>query len=200
MKKILAISAAALLGTSLMAAPVLAQVSVDVGGNGGISVGGGSGSAGGTVGGSAGVDAGSGGISAGGNAGAGATVSGDGGSLKLGADASGDAKVDTDSTTAAIGANIEGAMSAMARGGEAAATVGAMTEVSSVNVVKLDAAANADAMAKAETDNKAGIDELRASLAANAAVKAALDAQSVNADDVVAADVNADGSLTVYVR
>jgi hypothetical protein len=196
MKKILAISAAALLGSSLIAAPSLAQVSIGGSGSGGISIGGGSGSAGADVGGSAGVDAGS----AGGNAGAGATVGTDGAGVKLGADAAGGAKVDTDSTTAAIGANIDGALSAMARGSESAATIGTMTEVSSVNVVKLDAAANADAVAKAETDNKAGIDELRASLAANAAVKAALDAQSVSSDDVVAADVNADGSLTVYVR
>lgn len=188
MKKILALSAAALLSTSMIAAPALAQVSVDVGGSGGVSVGGSTDSGSGSV----GVDAGG---------GANVGVSGDG--VKLGAEADTDANAELDNeSTAAIGGTFDGALSAMTRAGEAAGSIGAMTEVSSVNVIKVDgmADANMEAFAKAETDNQASIDELRASLDANAAVKAALDAQSVNSGDVVAASVNADGSLTVFVR
>jgi hypothetical protein len=186
MKKIIALSAAALLGSSLIAAPALAQVSV-----------GGSGGAGVTVGGSDG----NGGVSVGGTAGAGATTGTDGTGIKLGADGSAATNLDTNST-AAIGADFDGALSAMARGGDSAATIGSMTQVSSVNVVKIDgmAGADMDAFTKAETDNMAGIEDLRASLDANAAVKAALDAQSIDSEDVVAADVAADGSLTVFVR
>ena len=201
MKKIIALSAAALLSTSMIAAPALAQVNVDVGGKGGISVGGGSGSAGADVGGGANVGAGSGGVNVGGSGGA--NVGADGSGIKLGAqaDADADAELDTD-TTAAIGASFDGALSAMARGSEAASSIGAMSEVSTVNVVRIGELANADmdAFGSAETENKASIDELRASLEGNAAVKSALEAQSVTSDQVVAADVNADGSLTVYVR
>ncbi len=182
MKKIIAISAAALMGTSLIAAPAFAQVNLDVGGGAGVTVDGGS----------VGIDAGG---NASGNAGAG--VGGTG--VQLGGSAGADVNVDNEAT-AAIGANVDGAIAAMARGSEAAATIGTMTTVSTVNVVKLDNGASAEAFVTAETENKASIDELRASLDANASVKAALEAQSVNTGDVVAADVNADGSLTVYVR
>jgi hypothetical protein len=74
--------------------------------------------------------------------------------------------------------------------------------VSTVHDVKIGDLADADmdALAKAKTDNQASIDELQSSLEANASVKAALDAKGVDASDVVAANVAADGSLTVYVE
>ena len=182
MKKFIALSTAALMGSALIAAPALAQVNLGVGGSAGATVDGNG----------VGVDAGG---------GAGATVGTDSG-VNLGANANADTNVDTDSTTAAIEGSFDGALAAVARSSENATSIGSMTEVSSVNVIKLGDMANAnmEAFGSAETENQAGIDELRASLDANAAVKAALDAQSVTSDQVVAADVNADGSLTVYVR
>jgi hypothetical protein len=186
MKKILALSAAALLGSALVSAPALAQVDVGVG-----------------VGATTGVTVDTPNNDANANTGAGFGTSGSvgtgGAGVRMGADAN--TQLDT-STTAAIGADFDSAMNAMTRGSESAATIGGMTEVSTIQVVRVSGIedANLDAFGTAETENMAGIEELRASLDANAAVKAALDAQSVTASDVVAAMVAADGSLIVYVR
>jgi hypothetical protein len=185
MKRILAISAAALLSGSLFAAPALAQVSVDTGTGVDVGIGAsgdsGSGSADGSVSGTIGTDT----------------------QIKtnnMGAAADTDANLDT-STTAAIGGSWDGLMSAMGDTG-ASGAISSMSNVSTVNVVKIGdlADADTDALAKAKTDNQASIDELQSSLEANASVKAALDAKGVDASDVVAANVAADGSLTVYVE
>lgn len=185
MKKILALSAAALMSTSLIAAPALAQVSVDVGGGVGVNAGSSPSGGGADVGADVGVGVGT-----------------DGSGVRLGAEADTGVELDTDSTTAAIGADFNSALSAMGRSGDSAATIGSMTEVSSVNVVRVNdlAGLDMDALGNAQTENSAGIDELRASLDSNAAVKAALDAQSIGTGDVIGADVAADGSLTVFVR
>jgi hypothetical protein len=184
MKKILTLSAAALLGSALVSAPALAQVDVGVGANTGVTVD--------TPNNDANANTGAG-------FGAGGTVGTDG--VRMGADANTNTQLDT-STTAAIGADFDSAMNAMTRGSESAATIGSMTEVSDIQVVRVSGIedANLDAFGTAETENMAGIEELRASLGANTAVKAALDAESVTASDVVAAMVAADGSLIVYVR
>ncbi|GAB5504965.1 MAG: hypothetical protein Rhirs2KO_01280 [Rhizobiaceae bacterium] len=116
--------------------------------------------------------------------------------LKAGADA----KVDT-GTTAAIGGSFDGALSAMANSNSSGA-IRAMTDVSSVNVIWIKdlEGANMDALTQAETQNEAEINDLRASIESNTAVSSALKAQSVEPADVVAANVAADGSLTVFVR
>ncbi|MCB1452631.1 MAG: hypothetical protein KDJ43_03215, partial [Rhizobiaceae bacterium] len=77
-----------------------------------------------------------------------------------------------------------------------------MTDVSNVNVIWIKdlEGADMDALSQAETNNEAQIQDLRASLESNTAVSAALKAQSVEPADVVAANVAADGSLTVYAR
>ena len=172
MKRILAISAAALLSGSLFAAPALAQVSVDTG---------------------TGVDVGIG-------------ASGDSGSGSADGSVSGTIGTDTQIKTNNMGAaadtgSWDGLMSAMGDTG-ASGAISSMSNVSTVNVVKIGdlADADTDALAKAKTDNQASIDELQSSLEANASVKAALDAKGVDASDVVAANVAADGSLTVYVE
>ncbi|MBO6900866.1 MAG: hypothetical protein JJ864_05920 [Rhizobiaceae bacterium] len=109
-------------------------------------------------------------------------------------------EVDTD-TTAAIGGSFDGALSAMGSSNSAGA-ISAMTDVSNVNVIWIKdlEGADMDALAKAETENEAQIEDLRASLESNTAVSAALKAKSVEPADVVAANVAADGSLTVYAR
>jgi len=179
MKRILAMTTAALMTGALTAAPALAQVSVDTG-------------TGVTIGGGADTGAASGGV----GAGVGADVKVDTNNL----DASADANVDTD-TTAAIGGSWDGLLSAMGDS-SVSSSISSMTDVSSVNIIKIDSLADADmeALAQAKTDNQAAIDELNAAISGNAQVKAALDAQGVDTSQVVAANVEADGSLTVYVE
>lgn len=137
-------------------------------------------------------------VGIGGSAESGTTSGETGADIKLKANA--DTKVDTD-TTAAIGGSFDGALSAMGNANSAGA-IGAMTDVSNVNVIWIKDLEGADmeALTQAETENEAQIEELRASLESNTAVSAALKAQSVEPADVVAANVAADGSLTVYAR
>ncbi|HUH76043.1 MAG TPA: hypothetical protein VLZ53_01630 [Devosia sp.] len=62
-----------------------------------------------------------------------------------------------------------------------------------------NAATETAALDKALTDNADAMTKLHANLAANAAIKAKLEAEGHSADDVVAVKTNADGSLIVYV-
>lgn len=170
MKRIVGLTTAALLGASMLAAPAFAQV--DAGASGGVDI-----QAGGVTGG-ADVDA-------------GATTT------------MPDAAVDTD-TTAAIGgdATFEGALSAISGNSASAAAIGTMTEVDSVNVVRISELDDHDStkLDEAVTENQAGIDELKASIEANAQLSQELETQGVEMASIVAAQVEADGGLTVYVE
>lgn len=174
MKRITALTAAALMSGALFAAPALAQTGeTDTGVSGSVN---------GTVNGSglpdAGVDA-----DVGANANAAANTS-----------------IDTNAT-ASIDSSWDGLMSAMANSGESK-SLSSMTDVGNVTVVKISSIDNADmdAFAKARAENQASIDELHSAIDANAKLKAALDAQGVDSSDVVATNVAADGTLTVYVE
>ena len=175
MKRKIAISLAALMGASLLASPVMAQVSLDT--DAGANIGAGSTSGSGSVTGTADDD------------------------LRIGGQAGADANLDTD-TTASIGASFDGALSALGNNSGSASLISAMTEVSSVNVIRINEleGADMDALMSAETENAASIDELQSSIEGNTAVMAALEAQAVDPENIVAADVAADGSLTVYVK
>ena len=183
MKRVLAYSTAALLGASLLASPVLAQVSVDT--NTGANVG-------------IGADANS------GTSGADATGGTD---LELDAqsdtqlDSGVDTMIDTD-TTAAINGSFDGALSSIGNSSATSQSISTMTEVSSVNVIRINEleGADMDALGSAETENSAQIEELRAAIDGNSSVNSALEAESVDVSSVVGADVQADGSLTVYVK
>lgn len=181
MKRVIALTAAALMTGSLFAAPALAQVSVDTGVGANVGIGANAdtnaGSASGTVSGTLGADT---------------QVKTD----KMGAAAN----VDAD-TTAAIGASWDNLVSAMGDTG-ASASIGAMSDVGAVKVVHVSDLGNtdADALAKAKTDHQASIDGLKASIEGNAKVKAALEQQGVDPSSVVAANIAADGSLIVYVE
>lgn len=179
MKRKIAISLAALMGASLLASPVMAQVSVDT--NAGADVG---------------VNAGSSSAS-----GSGSVTGTADSELKTGAQAGTDTNLDT-GTTASVGGSFDGALSAIGNNSASAGSISAMTDVSSVNVIRISEleGADMDALMSAETENTASIDELQGSIEGNTAVMAALEAQSVNTDDIVAAEVAADGSLTVYVK
>lgn len=188
MKSKIALSIAALMGASLLAAPATAQVSV-----------------GGSVGADIGVNTGEadrGSDTSGVAPGADVDLRTEGqAGAELGADTGADTELDT-GTTAAIGGSFDGALSAMGNNSAAATSISSMTDVSSVNVIRISEleGADMDALATAESENSASIDELRSSIEGNAAVSAALEAQAVEPSTVVAADVTADGSLTVYVE
>ena len=111
-----------------------------------------------------------------------------------------DAGVDT-GTTAAIEPTFDSALTAI-DGNEASATaIGAMTEVQTVNVVKVDELEGADAAAieTAVSENEEGVSQLRSSIEANAALSEQLETEGVEASSVVAAQVEADGGVTLYV-
>lgn len=176
------IAAATLFAASALAAPALAG-GLSVGADAGVSAG--TGVSGGIGSGGLSADA---GVSAGADAdattqagGAGAGVSGE--------------------TTASTGVDFNTALSAI--GDESsAATLRTMTDVGAVTVVDVSETANADATAleSAVEANATKIEEMRASLQSNAAVNAALEAEEVDVSQVIAADVAADGSLTVFVE
>jgi hypothetical protein len=76
-------------------------------------------------------------------------------------------------------------------------TVGSLKVVRAVDLAKGE---NMDALEKAITDNQAAISGLQTAMTANRALKAKLDAQKVAASTILAADIEPDGSLTVYVK
>ncbi len=171
MKRIFVLTTAALMGASVISSPVLAQAGVD-----------------------AGADIGIGGSAEAGNG----SASGDAG-IELNGNAN--AEVDP-GTTAAVGTSLKGALGAISNNGASAATIRSMSTVESVEVVRVNELPDADAqaLADAETENSASINDLRASLESNSEVMAALQANSVEPSSVVAADATADGTLTVYTK
>lgn len=77
-----------------------------------------------------------------------------------------------------------------------------LTSVKSVNVVKITDTAtgnNRAALDGAITTHKQGMAKLRFAVCSNTAINAALSKKSVDCRNVVAANVSADGALTVYV-
>jgi hypothetical protein len=69
-----------------------------------------------------------------------------------------------------------------------------------VRVSDLAKGENMQALDKAISENQADVTSLQTAIDGNAALKAKLDEESVNSADVVAANVEADGSVTVYVK
>lgn len=84
-----------------------------------------------------------------------------------------------------------------------ATQVEAMTDVSSVSVVKisdLEQGNNQAAVSNAIAKNAEATAELQSAIEANSALKAELEQQSVDVSSVVAANVGAGGQLTVFVQ
>ena len=180
MKRIVAVTAAALTSASLLASPVLAQVSVGTDANVGAEAGGVG------VGASTTSEAGA-NIGASGSAGAGSA----GADLDAGTTAAVDGKVDFDSALKAINGNAD-----------VAGQIGSISDLGSVDVVRISELpdANAEALTSAVSENQTEIDTLKTAIESNTAVSGALEAQSVEPADVVAAKIEADGKLTVFVR
>lgn len=182
MKKTIGILGVALLAGSIAAVPALAQVGVGVGAEGGVGAG-----------------VGVGGVGVGGGASAGAGV-----------DAGAGAQVDADSRGRTAGMGIDTGMTASTRAGfnhaldaldRTAAEIGALAQVSSIDVIDLgtDARAKADIDAKV-AGNMNGIKVLQSAVRANADLATALKAQDVDVSAIVAANVTADGRVTVFTR
>jgi len=127
-----------------------------------------------------------------------------GSQLKVEGQANTQMQTDT-STTASTGAkaNFGTVMSSIKAGKTNVSAITGLTTVSKVNVVKVSDLAkgnNMQALDKAITDNQADITGLQTAINGNTALKAKLDAEQIQASSVVAADIAADGSVTVYVK
>ncbi|MEP9387178.1 hypothetical protein [Mesorhizobium sp. KR9-304] len=115
-------------------------------------------------------------------------------------------QIETDANTTAstdAKANFGTVMSSIKAGKTNVSAITGLTMVNKVNVIRVGDLAkgnNMQALDKAITDNQADITGLQNAIGANAALKAKLDAESVEASSVVAANVEADGSVTVYVK
>lgn len=108
--------------------------------------------------------------------------------------------IDTD-TTAAIGANFDGALAAIGNNTASAQSIGAMSDVQTVRVVRIgDLEGSSPALVEqAVSQNSEGVQDLRASVAANPGLSQQLEAQGVDVLSVIGADVGAMGEVTVYV-
>ena len=115
-------------------------------------------------------------------------------------------QVQTDASTTAstdAKANFGTVMSSIKAGKTNVSAIGGLTTINKVHVIRVGDLAkgnNMQALDKAISDNQADITGLQTAITANTALKAKLDAESVQASNVVAANIEADGSVTVYVK
>lgn len=79
------------------------------------------------------------------------------------------------------------------------ADVAAVNEVTVIDVAKVMSNEHIAVVSEKAANNEDGITKLRKAVTINNAVKTAIDANGVVAGDIVAADVDADGRLTLYV-
>jgi hypothetical protein len=104
---------------------------------------------------------------------------------------------------AASNANFGQVISSIQASKTGASQIQGITEVKSVNVVKVNDLAkgeNMTALDNAVTKNEADITSLRSAMTTNTTVNTALTNANVDVAAVVAADVGSDGVLTVYTR
>ena len=195
MKRTIAYTAATLLASASLAVPAY-SLDVGVGAKAGVGAqAGGNGNAGGS--------GNSGGIGLSGNVNAGAQA-------QSGGSASDDGSIDTGTTASTdADANFGLLISSMRSGEDSASQIGSMTEVSSVTVVNVDDLVqgnNLQAVENAKSENEGQIDDLQAAVGANAKLVAELEGQpdddsdDIPVSDVIAANVEADGSVTLFVE
>ena len=107
---------------------------------------------------------------------------------------------------ASTNANFSQVMTSIQASKTGATQIQGLTDVKSVNVVKvadlpdISQGQNKTDFDNAVTKNDADITSLRTAITSNAKVNSALQQQNVDVNSVVAADVGTDGTLTVYVR
>ena len=100
-------------------------------------------------------------------------------------------------------ASVDDVVSAIGTAKTSAAQIGTITDASKVKIVRvsdLAAGENAAELEKALNENKEQVTELQTAVEANAALKAELDKQQVQATNVVATSIEADGTVTVFVQ
>jgi hypothetical protein len=117
-------------------------------------------------------------------------------------DASADVDLGTTASTRA-GTSFGAAVSSIRTGRMTAADIDAIDGRTSVRVARLGATArgrNAVTLNNAIEANADAIAMLQSSIAGNASLSAALEAGGIDVSSVVAATVNADGSVTVFTR
>ncbi len=107
--------------------------------------------------------------------------------------------------TASTGAEtgLETLMEAIRAGKTNIGAIESLSAVGKVQVVRVGSLSNGNAAGQLEqaiSENQADITALQGVVGGNPALKAELDASEVAVSDVVAAKVEADGSLTVYAR
>jgi F0F1-type ATP synthase delta subunit len=209
MKRILSMTTAVLLGSSLLGSPVLAQglsggVSGSIGGSADVGVGVGGGNGNGN----------SGGISGNASGGADVGVSGNVGNSNANGNASGRADgnaseesfdLDTSTTaSASANSNFGQLISSIRASANSSTQIDAMTDASDVTVVEASTLIEGNgqvALENAVEENQDSIEDLRTSIQANADLMAELENQGVtDLSSVVAAIVNADGSVTIFTR
>lgn len=120
-----------------------------------------------------------------------------------GLDTAGSATADLETTASINSANNQGEIVSLIRSNKkAAADLSAVTAIDDVAVVRIDSASDAsvEAIENAIRDNQAQIDELRTSIEANAELASKLEAEGVAISSVVTARTNVDGTVTVYVQ
>ncbi|TCD14967.1 hypothetical protein [Oricola cellulosilytica] len=116
---------------------------------------------------------------------------------------SGGMSTDMKTTGSINSANNQGEIVSLIRSNKkATADLSAVTAINDVAVVRIDSASDASmkAIDNAIRDNQAQIDELRTSIEANAELASKLEAEGVDLSSVVAARTDVDGKLTVYVQ
>ncbi|PSJ64905.1 hypothetical protein [Kumtagia ephedrae] len=107
----------------------------------------------------------------------------------------------TDAMTTSSITSVETLVPVMAQGTTTAGQIQTIREVSTVRVVKVNDWASADKQAfdAAMSQNMQPVSDLRAALVANQAVSARLTEQQIRTDNVVATQIQPDGSMVVYV-
>jgi hypothetical protein len=111
------------------------------------------------------------------------------------------AESETDKMTTASIADLQTLTPVMAAGTTTAGQIQTISEISTVKVVRVNDWASADKQAfdAAMSQNMKPVGDLRAALVANTVVSARLGEQKVLADNVVATQILADGTMVVYV-
>ena len=107
--------------------------------------------------------------------------------------------------TASTGAkaDIGTVISAIQASGSSATAIQAMTTVGTVNIVRISEFAKGDdkqALDKLIADNEPDITGVQAAIMANSALKTKLDAETIDTSAIVAANIEADGAVTIFVK
>lgn len=107
----------------------------------------------------------------------------------------------TDTMTTSSITSVETLTPLMAQGTTTAGQIQTIREVSTVRVVRVNDWASADKQAfdAAMSQNMRPVSDLRAALVANDVVAARLTEQQIRADNVVATQIQPDGSMVVFV-